>query len=285
MFVHHINDLKNNEYIPVCDRKKVVTCSDGKYQLVSNVCPHQKSLISTKKGRGARVCPYHGWSFQLDGTPISNGRTECKNQTALASTPLYEWNGLLFTQPVDCEKFADFSNLELVEQRIDTVLGDAITIMDVFLDVDHIPVVHRGVYDQLGLTNVTQVDWTYYDWGSLQSVPRNTGFHEGFESTLLAEDHANHMGAAWLAVYPGTMIEWQPGAVFITVTGATENNLTPVHVFKYRDTRYSDDNWSMNERMWELAWYQDKELVSLITEVSSDNLELQKLHFRKSLKT
>jgi phenylpropionate dioxygenase-like ring-hydroxylating dioxygenase large terminal subunit len=283
MFYRHSNDLKNNEYTPIGDHRKIVACVDRAYHLISNVCPHQKSLISTNKGKGSRVCPYHGWSFNIKGEPLGNGKTTCKNDYHLDSTPLYEWNKLLFSLPVNCVQFADFSNLELVEHRVDLVEGNAITIMDVFLDVDHIPIVHRGVYDQIGLTNVTEVEWTFYDWGSLQVVPRNTDYREEFKATLLEEDKSNPYGAAWLAVYPGTMIEWQPGAVFITVAGNTVNNQTPVQVYKYKDTRYSDQNWLLNNQVWELAWSQDKHQVSLIAEVSDDNLEEAKQHFRRTL--
>ena len=284
MFIHHVNHLNDNEYTPFGDGKNIIANVGGNYQLVSNVCPHQKSLISTQKGQGNRVCPYHGRSFYLDGKPLGDGRLACKNDTPLKSELLYEWNHLLFTLPIELTKFADFSNLKLVEERTDIVTGNAITIMDIFLDVDHIPVVHTGVYDQIGLTNVCEVEWEYFDWGSVQYVPRDTGYADEFESTLLDEDKNNKYGAVWLAVYPGTMIEWQPGAVFITVNGVTENNQTPVKVYKYRDTRYSERNWELNEEIWEKAWAQDKHQASLIVEVCSDNLEEQKLHFRQTLR-
>jgi len=283
MFYIHSNDLKNNEYMPIGDKRQIVACVNNAYYAISNVCPHQKSLISTKKGKGSRVCPYHGWSFDIAGNPLTSGKTACKNNNPLKFKPLYEWNHLLFSIPVDCVMFADFSSLELVEHRTDIVSGNAITIMDIFLDVEHIPLVHCGVYDQIGLTNVTEVEWTFYDWGSLQLVPRNTDCHKEFEATLLEEDKSNPYSAAWLAVYPGTMIEWQMGAVFITVAGKTENNLTPVEVYKYRDTRYNNQNWTLNNQIWELAWSQDKHQVGLIAEVNNDNLEEAKQHFRRTL--
>jgi len=283
MFYIHSNDLKNNEYMPIGDKRQIVACVNNAYYAISNVCPHQKSLISTKKGKGSRVCPYHGWSFDIAGNPLTSGKTACKNNNPLKFKPLYEWNHLLFSIPVDCVMFADFSSLELVEHRTDIVSGNAITIMDIFLDVEHIPLVHCGVYDQIGLTNVTEVEWTFYDWGSLQLVPRNTDCHKEFEATLLEEDKSNPYSAAWLAVYPGTMIEWQMGAVFITVAGKTENNLTPVEVYKYRDTRYNNQNWTLNNQIWELAWSQDKRQVGLIAEVNNNNLEEAKQHFRRTL--
>ena len=76
MFLAHANQFKNCDYIVLdqYDKKKVLVNHNG-YKLVSNVCPHQKSLLSVKDGLGVRVCPYHNWTFDLDGNPLTSGRT------------------------------------------------------------------------------------------------------------------------------------------------------------------------------------------------------------------
>jgi hypothetical protein len=153
--------------------------------------------------------------------------------------------------------------MRLIEQRIDKVKAPLTAIMDVFLDVDHIQTVHKGVYDQIGLSNIDTVEWHYYLWGSLQLVPSR-----------------QKIGAAWLSIYPGTMIEWQPGALFVTVAIPAAQNETDVHIFKYSD---DDANWNLNENIWELAWAQDKEQAELITDFAMDNLEDSKKHFRQWL--
>lgn len=285
MFLAHTDDIKNNQYLPITQlkNKKVLVNVDQEYTLVSNVCPHQNSLISKEKGKGSRVCPYHGWSFDLEGKPIGSGRASCKNNSALPNEDVHVWNNLIFTVPAEFEELdVDFSNLELVEKRTDRVQGTVTTIMDIFLDVDHIAIVHRGVYEQIGLSNISSVDWIYKENRSLQLVANNY-VNEEFSATLIPEDADRKYGAAWLAIYPGTMIEWQPGAVFITVATKFDDYSSNVEVFKYRDTRYSDLNWELNNEVWELAWSQDKEQVSLIAEVAQHNLEESKLHYRKFL--
>jgi hypothetical protein len=285
MFLAHTNDIKNNQYLPITQlkNKKVLVNVDQEYSLVSNVCPHQNSLISKEKGKGSRVCPYHGWSFDLGGNPIGSGRASCKNTSALPIEEIHTWNNLIFTVPAEFKELdIDFSNLELVEKRTDRVQGTVTTIMDIFLDVDHISIVHRGVYEQIGLANITAVEWIYKENRSLQLVANNY-VNEEFSATLLPQDADRKYGAAWLAIYPGTMIEWQPGAVFITVATKFDDNSSNVEVFKYRDTRYSDLNWELNSEVWELAWSQDKEQVSLIAEVAQNNLEESKQHYRKFL--
>lgn len=262
MFLAHKSSITPNSY-QVLDqffKEKVLVNSCGP-RLVSNICPHQQSLISTKSGTGNRVCPYHNWSFTLEGHPITSGRTEayCKNSKPLESNEVYEWNSLLFTTPIHFDITNKFDNMVLMENRIDVVKADYKTIMDLFLDVDHIQTVHAGVYDMIGITN-TDVKWNYYKNGSIQTVTQ---------------------GAEWIALFPYTMIEWQQGSLFVTVAlpaGAS----TKVHVFKYMDANNSTI-WKLNEHVWETAWAQDKNQAELITKFPQHNLEPQKIHYREFL--
>jgi phenylpropionate dioxygenase-like ring-hydroxylating dioxygenase large terminal subunit len=263
MFLSHKSSATPNSYqvLNQFNREKVLVNSNGA-QLVSNICPHQQSLISTTNGTGSRVCPYHNWSFTLEGQPITSGRTEsyCKNSKPLESNEVYEWNSLLFTTPMDFTITHKFNNMILMENRIDIVKTDYKTVMDIFLDVDHIQTVHTGIYDMIGITN-TNVKWDFYKNGNVQTVAQ---------------------GAEWIALYPYTMIEWQQGSLFITVAlpnGDTSN----VHVFKYMDSNNSD-MWKLNELVWETAWAQDKKQAELITKFPEDNLESQKIHYRDFLR-
>jgi phenylpropionate dioxygenase-like ring-hydroxylating dioxygenase large terminal subunit len=265
MFLAHTNDLSKDHYKPLeqFNREKVLIYSD-KHKIVSNICPHQQSLISLEQGQGIRVCPYHNWSFDIDGFPITSGRTAhyCKNQTPLETLPVFEWNHLLFDRKVSFDISVDFKNLILMEERIDHVDADFKTIVDIFLDVDHIQSVHAGVYDLIGIKN-TDVTWQYYDSGSVQTVEQ---------------------GAFWITVYPNTMIEWQQGSLFITVALPNGNKKSKVSVFKYADKNYLD-KWKLNEMVWETAWRQDRSQSEIISSFPENNLEFQKTHFRNFLKT
>lgn len=273
MFLAHTNDLRNKTYIPIEQlNKRNVLISDSCYKLVSNICPHQGSIISRSSGDAdIRVCPYHNWSFELSGKPIASGRTNhyCQNTKQLSSKDVFEFKNLIFNKEIICKElnWLDLSNMKLMEYRADTVNANSTHIMDIFLDVDHIEAVHRGVYDKVGLSNINEVQWHYYDWGSLQLVRKGEIY-----------------GAAWLAVYPGTMIEWQDGALFITVADAVSDIETQVHVFKYMDITREED-WELNSRVWEDAWMQDREQAESMTSVFNLNLEESKEHFRQWSKT
>jgi phenylpropionate dioxygenase-like ring-hydroxylating dioxygenase large terminal subunit len=263
MFLSHISSIPINSYqvLEQYDNQKIIANLGTEYKIISNVCPHQNSLISKAHGQGTRICPYHNWSFELDGSPLTSGRTSyyCENKSKLESYPAFIWNSLIFEEPVLFNCSIDFNNMILMESRIDVVNTNYKHIMDLFLDVDHIQSVHSGVYDLINIKN-TEVHWEYYNNGSIQTVEQ---------------------GALWIAIYPFTMIEWQKGSLFITVAKPF-NNISKVLIFKYMDKMYEKD-WKLNEYVWETAWDQDKHQAELITQFANKNLEPQKLHFRNFL--
>lgn len=263
MFLSHANFLNENQHVPLAqyNNEQVLTRTSNGHMLVDNICPHQRSLITTELTSNNRTCPYHNWTFDVNGNPLTSGRTihYCRNNNKLATAPVYEWNNLLFSVQVDFPYTLNLENLILVEQRIDIVNATSETIMDLFLDVDHIPTVHRGVYDQIGIDRVDNIRWSYSRNGSIQTVPQ---------------------GAVWIALYPNTMIEWQQGTMFITVAQDIGEKKSKVHVFKYRDKTTTESDWKLNESVWETAWQQDKEQSELIVGRNTQNLEESKQHFR-----
>ena len=155
----------------------------------------------------------------------------------------------------------NFKNLRLQEYRVDTVNADPKISMDIFLDVDHIPIVHNGVYDLLGIEGKAEVKWDYADWGSMQTVTNSSG----------------KIIAHWIAIYPYTMIEWQNHALFVT----RSFNQTQMAVWKYKDITAADENYKINADMWENAFNQDKMQAEKMVHLPSENLEQAKLHYRE----
>lgn len=285
MFLGHVSDVLANFKKPLLQfSKKKILANDGDFKLMDNVCPHQGSLI-IDEARERLSCQFHSWTWNSQGQPLNAGVTSLCNSFTLESSNATVVNNLIFSNNISVPELASFnlSNMKLVEERIDSVNTNYKNIMDVFLDVDHIPVVHRGVYPSIGIKGKTQVDWTYYDWGSLQVIGRNVDYSDEYKNTLL-NIQEEKTAAFWLAVYPYTMIEWQPGALIVTVCCPKDNH-TDIAVLKYRDTRYNDDNWKLNSDIWELAWSQDKYQAESIVEFCNfkPHLEASKIHFRNWL--
>ena len=266
MFLGHITDLSNGQAksLDVLENKKVLINSDGVYKIGSNICPHQNSRIISGTKTELR-CQYHGWSWDMAGTPKDSGASSFCNTHQLHMRLAHLHKGLIFEDKLDFSMLGnlDFENLRLQEYRIDTVNADPKISMDIFLDVDHIPIVHNGVYDLLGIEGKAEVTWDYADWGSMQTVSDQTG----------------KVIARWIAIYPYTMIEWQDHALFVT-RNFTD---TKMAVWKYKDITDSDENYEINSAMWENAFAQDKAQAEQMVRFPSANLEEAKVHYRNWL--
>jgi phenylpropionate dioxygenase-like ring-hydroxylating dioxygenase large terminal subunit len=266
MFLGHRKDLEIGQIqsIQVLENKKILINEDGVYKIGSNICPHQNSRIVSGTQKEIR-CQYHGWSWNLDGSPKDSGASTMCNEQRLHTKSVYEYKGLLFEQELDFSILGnlDFNNLRLQEFRVDIVNADPKISMDIFLDVDHIPIVHNGVYDLLGIEGKADVKWDYADWGSMQTV----------------SDEQGNIIARWIAIYPYTMIEWQDKALFVT----RSFDETKMAVWKYKDITESDENYKINSDMWENAFSQDKTQAEQMVRFPSANLEEAKQHYRKWL--
>lgn len=186
---------------------------------------------------------------------------------ALAQHPAHEWNGFLFGCPVPVKQ--DISgDYVLASYRQDVIKASHVVVMDLFLDVDHIPVVHPGVYDRIDIPDVRDLSWHTWPGGSVQ----------------LVNDREGNLGALWLALYPNTMLEWQPGAVFIMVNEVVDAQTTRAHVFQYRDRNSDQSKWTNNLEVWEQAWEQDRAQAEALEPgwriVGEDNLDPAKRDFR-----
>jgi phenylpropionate dioxygenase-like ring-hydroxylating dioxygenase large terminal subunit len=280
MFLAHLKDLQDITAKPLIqfNKKKILLKNNG-FRLANNICPHQGSLILTEPADNIK-CRYHGWEWNYSGDPISSGNTTVCNEYKLSLKDAFEINSLIFSEKIDLEKIRniDLSFMQLVETRIDHVKTDYKNIIDVFLDVDHIPIVHESVYDSIGI--VDEVEWHYYDWGSIQLVHKSTEYSREFKETL-KDMPEQPLAAFWITIYPYTTIEWQPGAMFVNVC-VPGDSITDVCVFKYRDTRYNNKNWQINSSIWETAWMQDKIQSENIVARSMHHphLETSKIHFR-----
>ena len=281
MFLGHINDLNNAEWKVLPHLKEWALYNNQQYSMSSNVCPHQGSLLKDCSGKNTRACPFHGWSFKITGEPLGSGTTSCANNEKLENKSVYIWNGFIFSEPHDLPSvdFLDTTHLQLEEMRVDRVNASFSSILHLFLDVDHIPVVHPKVYSQL---MSKEIEWEIRESSSVQLVPVDSNFSNDYIQSTLPEDRNNKYGAGWFTVYPYSMLEWQPGAWFITVCNPVNDQTTDVTVYKYRDKRYSDVNWELNQSTWETAWSQDRAQSELLHPgFKSKYLELPKIKFNE----
>ncbi|MDQ0419877.1 phenylpropionate dioxygenase-like ring-hydroxylating dioxygenase large terminal subunit [Peteryoungia aggregata LMG 23059] len=104
----HVSDVaETGRYITldlVGERVLVLRDKDGVVRAFNNVCRHRGSrLVTAEAGhcRGALVCPFHGWVYNLDGTLRGPARPESfppldKHEFALSGIETEVWLGFVF---------------------------------------------------------------------------------------------------------------------------------------------------------------------------------------------
>ena len=149
---------------------------EGRLNAFINLCRHRGSPVQTRaSGSNCRalVCPYHGWTYDLDGRligiPDAEGFADIdRAERGLVAVPAVERHGLLWVRPTpgpafDLDGFLgpigdelsgyDIGNLkpyrpELIRSRINWKL-----MVDTFLETYHFKFAHSGSVAPLFLDN------------------------------------------------------------------------------------------------------------------------------------
>ena len=118
--------------------------TDGKAHIFLNVCRHRGTrLVEGQEAACAKrlVCPYHAWTYRLDGTLLALPRPETfpgmdKADMGLVELPSMEEGGLIWFSPFADAEFADAravsedigafgtADLHLFRRKLHTVHGN-----------------------------------------------------------------------------------------------------------------------------------------------------------------
>lgn len=211
---------------------KFLVRNKGGIELLSNVCRHRQSLLL--KGRGnARniVCPIHRWTYDMGGTLLGAphfSKNPCLN---LGSTPLQNWNGLLFEgkrniardlAPLSLLKDFDFSGHVLERVQVEEYACNWKTFIEVYLEDYHVESYHPGLSN---FVNTTELKWEFSEWYNVQTVGVNdaltrpgTPVYAKWHEQLLRQTSGKmpKYGAIWMLYYPNIMLEWYPHVLIIS---------------------------------------------------------------------
>lgn len=229
--------------------KALVRNNDG-IELLSNVCRHRQSLLL--KGRGnARniVCPIHRWTYDLNGALLGAPHFPENPCLNLGSTPLQNWNGLLFegkrNVAHDLAHLSvlgdfDFSGHVLERVQIEQYACNWKTFIEVYLEDYHVNTYHPGLGN---FVNTADLQWEFSDWYNLQIVgvnqnlerPGTAVYARWHEQLLLqAGNKVPKFGAIWMLYYPNIMLEWYPHVLIISIVlPLTSERCTNVVEFYY----------------------------------------------------
>ena len=137
----------------------------GNFQAFLNVCRHRGARVAEGKGKkNTFSCPYHGWTYDVDGKLVSRPENECfsrqcQTESSLRSVPSVEKDGLLWVVPqpsksittlekqlgelsaeLSAYNFAEFHHYktETLRPKINWKLS-----VDTFLESYHFSVLHK----------------------------------------------------------------------------------------------------------------------------------------------
>ncbi|MDE0113485.1 MAG: aromatic ring-hydroxylating dioxygenase subunit alpha [Albidovulum sp.] len=137
------------------ERGFVIRGADGVIRAFHNLCRHRGSRIVTEdKGvcQSAIICPFHGWSYNLDGSLRGIARSDAfpelkREEWGLKPLEMEIWQGLVFCRfiPGPQPTLADI--LRPVSEEVKPYRIDGMQIAEEFPHEEHLPVNWKCVRD------------------------------------------------------------------------------------------------------------------------------------------
>ena len=265
------------------ERVLVVRDEDGEVGAFHNVCRHRAARVADgAKGNCGRrlVCPYHAWSYGLDGRLRAVPRRQGFDHLDLAAHGLAPvehevFLGFVFIRfapglPSVAEMMAPY-RAELEPHRLETLVPHGRvtlrprnvnwkTIADNYADALHITVAHPGLTRLFGDSyGVEAAEWVDRLWGSLRERPSDNWSERNYQTLLPAVNELppeRRRQWTYLKLWPNVAFDIYPDQVdfmqFIPVT-PTQTLIREIPYVRSDDRREMRAarylNWRINRRV------------------------------------
>ncbi|MEM7779204.1 MAG: aromatic ring-hydroxylating dioxygenase subunit alpha [Pseudomonadota bacterium] len=240
----------------------------GQAHVFLNVCRHRGTrLVEGEEVQCAKrlVCPYHAWTYKLDGDLLALPRPETfpgldKSEHGLVELPSLEAGGLIWFAPDENADFADAAKVSedfdafgvpqtyLFRRKTHTVKGNWKLIMDAFLESYHVTRLHADTIGPFFKDGVTAGDAV---GPHLRSAVGRLEEMEGLD--LNDMDVMRSVITFAYQLLPATVIVPSPDYVNVMVLMPQAHDLTLVEDFmlipEEPTTDKARDHW---ERSWNL---------------------------------
>jgi choline monooxygenase len=238
----------------------VVRGKDGVLRAFFNVCRHHAAAVCTQpEGRAEALrCPYHGWTYGLDGrfksAPEFEGvRRFAPEENSLVPIAVAVWERFVFvhlepTAPsleshlgglVDRVRALGLATLHFAGRREFTLACNWKVFVDNYLDGGyHVPFLHRGLNSILSFKDYTIEN---FDRVCLQSSPIDAS---GGESMTAAVRKGQ---ALYFWLYPNLMLNWYEGYLDTNLVLPLGIDRTKV-IFEFYFADVSDEAKARNEQ-------------------------------------
>lgn len=229
LMVPNVGDYMTLEW---AGHSKMLVHNANGVQLLDNICRHRQALFMEGRGNARNlVCPFHGWTYDLEGKLIGAphfAEDPCRH---LFKKPLARWNGMLFAGKRDVAKdlsgFSvarefDLSGFVFERAIVTECKQNWKTFIEFYLDLYHVAPFHPGLGH---FVTCDELRWQISDRYSAQVVGINDHlkrpgtpiygkWHEAVRRWYGDRDPEH--GAIWALYYPNIMLEWYPSAISIS---------------------------------------------------------------------
>lgn len=183
LFVAHVSQLPQpGDYC--CfeignERALLVHGEDGEIRAFRNMCRHRASRVVTEQQghcKNALICPFHGWSYNLDGSLRTVPRPESfpeldRQAFGLKPLDLEIWHGLIFIRFggdgaavaelwAEAEDEVGLYRIEEMQPSCEAYLFEFNLDWKAMVDVDnegyHVPIGHPELFDLVGASYTDQ---------------------------------------------------------------------------------------------------------------------------------
>ncbi|AKH99847.1 ring-hydroxylating dioxygenase, large terminal subunit [Hoeflea sp. IMCC20628] len=265
----HVSDLPEpGNYIAfdMCgERALVLRGADGEVRAFHNMCRHRGArVVANEQGscKGALVCPFHGWVYNLDGTLRGAARPKSfpdldKTEFGLQPLEAEVWNGFVFIrfekgpQPAVAELFKPFAD-EIAHFDIADMVpcGETWTMVSKVnwksvRDVDnegyHVALAHPALQDLYGRSYFDEpfVNGLSRSYAECNENGRRWSVRNYLKAMQPRPGMPDHLKRAWVyyGMFPNAVIAATPELVqfyqeFPLSTGET---LLRGSIYRYRD--------------------------------------------------
>ncbi len=242
----------------------VTRARDGFLRAFSNVCRHRASIIAEGHGKAnALRCPYHAWTYALDGTLIGCPEFEGvldfeKSGVCLPQFRVETWGPYVFVNqhagaPALAEVFGNIpaevakigcpiDQLEFSERRDYTIACNWKVYVDNYLEGYHLPAAHPSLFRELDYASY-RVDTHRYYSSQIAPIRPPGGGKRRYESGGLS--------ALYYWIFPNFMLNVYPdnlSANIIVPLGA-DKTLTIFEWFGYPGARVKPETIAFSDEI------------------------------------
>ena len=216
---------------------------ENKVRVLSAVCRHRGMVVAEDAGNCSKfTCPYHHWSYGLDGRLLGTPAMERaigfdKADYPLPSLPVEIWNGFVFTNfdpeasrlaPTITKLDEYVANFDIANsvspavERIDNLPWNWKVMFENFNDAYHATRLHQGRHDFCPSENASFTSWDDGD-NTIVRTNRFTHIDAGFNAT----------GKAIMPIFPNITEEERWRVTFALIPPTLCLGFSPEEVFYF----------------------------------------------------